>query len=167
MHDTLDLGIRVPGGLLGEQEEGGVGGGEVLFEGQHLPAVAQRVAREQAQLGEGIDDDAQRLDPLRFVEDPLEDLVQLDFGGVEEGVLRPGPGGLRRGGQVEDVDAVQGPAVRVGHLADLVLGLGKGDVEARLSAPHALQEVLERDGGLAGAGPPLQEVGAKGGKAAA
>ena len=45
--------------------------------------------------------------------------------------------------------------------AKLLRGLGEGHVEDRLSAPDALEEELQREGGLAGAGIALEEVEAR------
>ena len=39
--------------------------------------------------------------------------------------------------------------MRIRHLSDLGLGLGERDVERRLPAPHAFEQELQREGGLA------------------
>jgi hypothetical protein len=50
------------------------------------------------------------------------------------------------------------PAVGPGARPQLVLGFGKGDVEAPLAQPGALDQELQRDRGLAGAGAAFEEV---------
>ena len=62
------------------------------------------------------------------------------------------------GDQLEDVDAVERPAVRLRDAGELGLRLGEGDVEHLLPAPGPFEEELEGEGRLARAGVPLDEV---------
>ena len=64
---------------------------------------------------------------------------------------------LRRD-QLQDVDAVERPAVRPGHGGELGLRLGEGDVDALLAEPHALQQALQGQGRLPRAGVALDQV---------
>ena len=70
-------------------------------------------------------------------------------------------------GKLEDVDAVERPAVRAHDGRELLGGLGQRDVEAALAAPRALDQEPQREGRLAGAGRSLEQVDAVAGQAAA
>ena len=96
-------------------------------------------------------------DALDLVEQHLRHLVQLDFRRVEQRVLL-GRAVLLGGGELEDVDAVEGPAVRARDGAQLVLRLGERDEQDLLAALDAFEQELQRERGLAGAGVALDEV---------
>ena len=51
VRDALQLEIVVGGGVIVEHQHGAVAAGEVFLEGEDLPPVSQRIAREQAHLG--------------------------------------------------------------------------------------------------------------------
>ncbi len=51
-------------------------------------------------------------------------------------------------GQLDDLHPVQRPAVRLGHRLQLVPGLRQGDVQSSLAAGGAVEQELEREGGL-------------------
>ena len=104
--------------------------GEVLLEREDLAPVAQRVLREQPHLGEAIEDDALRLHRLHLVEDCAAWSRQA----------RPPPDGAASArwssdgaplgrGELEQVDAVERPAVARRDGAQLLLGLRERDVE--------------------------------------
>ena len=121
--EALQLQVGRVGGAVVEEDDRAAAAGEELLQGQDLAPVAQRVAGQQPHLGEGVEDDPRRLDLLHDVEDALRGLVQLDLGGVEEGVVALQP--LLAGRQLVEADAVEGPAV------------GAGD---RRSAPSAVSD---------------------------
>ena len=58
MRDALHLQVVVVARHVVEQQTVQLRAGEELLEREDLPAVAQRVAGEQPQLGERIEDDA-------------------------------------------------------------------------------------------------------------
>src|SRR3546814_7281445 len=60
--------------------------------------------------------------------------------------------------QLEEIDAVERPAMALGHDAQLLGGLGQRDVEAALAPRDTLAEELERERGLACARHALDEV---------
>jgi hypothetical protein len=89
---------------------------------------------------------------LSFGDHAFGGLVQLHFGGVVHGVA-----GLRlqvvlRSGDLEHVDVVERPAMRGGGGAQLLLGLRKSHEQAALALRHAVQQELQRQRGLSGAG---------------
>ena len=87
MRDAAQLQVFVPGGMIVEYQHGGLPSTEEVLESQHLPAIAQRIAREQAELGERVEDDAGGLNAFGLLEDRLCEFTELDFGGVIQRVL--------------------------------------------------------------------------------
>lgn len=122
---------------------------EVLLEAQHLAAVTERALREQAQLRQRVEDDAVRPDPLDVLEDRAGRLGQLDIGGVEDRVLRLEPALLLERRELEHRQPVERPAVGVGDLPDLELGLRQGDVERAFAGGDPGEQELQRERRLA------------------
>ena len=98
----------VPGlaGLVVEEQDGALLPAEVLLEGQDLPAVAERVLRQQPQLGKRVEDQPGRPGPFGFGEHGLHRLAELDLRGVEHGVPGVRPEALLGGDHLDDLDAV-------------------------------------------------------------
>ncbi len=116
------------------------------------------IAGQHAQLGERVEDEALGTNLIHLAEDVGDGVGELDFRGMEDGVL-----GLRfqvffRGNHLEDFEAVGAPAVGAGDLFELVARLRKGDVEGSFPIADALEEELEGEGGFAGAGVAFDEV---------
>ena len=65
MRDALQLQVVVRGRVVVEQQHGAVAAGEVFLEREDLPPVAQRIARQQAHLGERVEHD--RLGRMRSI----------------------------------------------------------------------------------------------------
>src|SRR5688500_856772 len=59
---------------------------------------------------------------------------------------------------LEDVYSVEAPAVGPGNLDQLIATFGESDIETTLSEPDALQQELKRQGRLAAAGCPIDEI---------
>src|SRR6185503_4686171 len=152
-----DLFVVRVGRAIVEQQDGAVLGREMLLQREDLPPVAERLLREQSNLAERVEDDPVRIAPLNLVEQSLHRLAELDLAGMKERHVAAERALLDRL-QLEDVDAVERPAVRLGALAKLFLGLGQSDVEHALACAHALHEELQREGRLAGAGIAFDEV---------
>jgi hypothetical protein len=66
------------------------------------------------------------------------------------------------GEELQDVDAIERPAVRPGVGDQLAPRLRQGDVQAPLTHPHTIEQVLHRQRGLAGAGIAVDQVEAAG-----
>ena len=167
MADAVQLQIGRAAGEVVEQQHRAVLAGEVLLESENLAPVAQRVLGEKPHLGQAIEDDALRLHRLHLVEDRLHGLAKLDLPGMEQRLLlveRQGPLGR---GELEQVDAVERPVMARRDGAQLLLGFGERDVEAGLAEVAALEQELQRQRGLAGAGRALDEIDAIGEQAAA
>ncbi len=158
VRDALDLQVVGGAGQIVQQQHRAAPAGEELLEGEDLPAVAQRVAGQEAQLRERIERHARRLDPLDVRQDRLRRLAQLDFRRMEHRVLVVRPQALFRGHQLADCDAVQRPAVGGCHLAQLLLGLRQSHVEDRLAEPDALHQELHRQRRLPRAGNAFDQV---------
>jgi hypothetical protein len=60
--------------------------------------------------------------------------------------------------QLDDLDAVDRPAVRGGDVAQIALGLAECHVEAALTPGHALPQELKRQGGLSRTRRALHEI---------
>src|SRR5690606_7451912 len=97
-------------------------------EEQELAPVAQRGGGQQADLRDGVEDDALRPPALQQVEDHLEHLVQLDLAGRKDRLLQFS---LRQGGEVQLVNpaALQRPTVAGRRLLQLLCSLRQREVE--------------------------------------
>ena len=143
--------------LVVQQQHRGVHAGEVGLQRQDLAAEPQRIARQQLQLAERVEDDAGRPQAIDDRQQGPDGVAELDLGRMVEGVLFLDSGVVRRR-QLEQLDAVEGPAVRRRDGAQLVGGLGERHVEPALAAIASLEEELHRDGRLAGPGTALDQV---------
>ena len=113
---------------------------------------------EQPKLRHRVDDHARRLDPIDFGQNPLRRLAQLHLGRMEQRVLRLRPQAVRRRRELTNGDAVERPAMRVRGGAQLFLGLGKRDVECRLSLFDAFNQVPQGERGLPGSGDAFDQI---------
>src|SRR5665213_646621 len=156
--DGVQLQVVLLGGEVVEQDDGALALGEEVFQGQDLAAVAQRALGQQAQFRQAVDHHAAGVDAGDRVADLLGGLAKLHLGGVEQGQFLLGiEHGLRRD-QLEDVDAVERPAVALSHQLKLAPGFGQGDVEHPFALAGAFQQKLQGDGGLARARPAFVEI---------
>ena len=162
--DALQLRV-LAAGLIVQQQDRGVHAGEVGLEGKDLPAEPQRIARQELQLAERVEDDAGGPQPIDDRQQGPNGVAELDLGRMVEGVLLLDRGAVRRR-QLEQLDVVEGPAVRRGDGAQLVGGLGERDVQSSLAAVPSLDEELHGHGGLARAGGTLHQVHAVRGESA-
>ncbi len=167
VHDAVHLHVGAHRAAVVEQQHGAAALGEALLEGEDLAPVAQRVLREQAHLGERVEHHALRPQTVHLLEQQLAEVGELHLGGLEERVLRLAGERALDGGELDDGDAREVPAVRARHGVELGLGLGERDVEAALALAHALLQELQREGGLAYAGIAVDEVEAGARQAAA
>jgi hypothetical protein len=156
VRDALQLQVGPFGGAVVQQQHRAAAADEELLERQDLAAVAQRALRQQPQLGQRVEHQPSRAGLLDRGQHPADGLGQLDFRGrvhreiaVELAVL---------GDQLEDLDAVERPAVRARAGRQLVAGLGQRHVQARLAGAHAFEQVLQGQRGLAGAGVAVDEI---------
>ena len=137
---------------------------EAVLEREDLPAVAQRGLRQQAQLRQAVEDEPRRALLLDALQDAPGGLAELELGRVEQGLLLLGAeAGL--GHQLDHRDAVERPPMRRRRGPQLVRRLGKRDVHAALAQAAPLQQELQRERRLAGAGHALDEVEAVAGQA--
>jgi hypothetical protein len=165
--DRMELEVVGVRGQIVQHHGGAAAAREEVLQGKNLPAVAERALRQEAQLGEAVEDHARRVERRDALEDQPRRLAELDLGGVEDGELALGVERRLGRDELEEVDAVERPAVPARHQAELLLGLGERDVERGLAPPGALEQELERERRLAGAGATLEEVEPVGVEAAA
>src|SRR5688500_19173787 len=86
MGEAVELKIALRRGLIVEQQHGAATRAEEVLEREDLPAEAQRVAREQSHLREGVEHDESRAALLDRAEHAVDDLLELDLSGMEERV---------------------------------------------------------------------------------
>lgn len=109
MGDALHVLVAVGAVVIVQHHHGNLPAGEVLFQRQHLPAITQRRIRQQPELGKRIECDAARLNFVDLRDQRFRRVVQLDFRGVKDRVLRLVLELLLQGGQLEDCDPIQLP----------------------------------------------------------
>lgn len=132
-----------------------------MFERQDLPAVTQRILREQPDFRKAVEHDPGRFHLLDDFEDPARGLAQLEVGRIEQALLLRLVEQAFRRDQREDGDRlIQCPAVRGGAFAKLFLGFGERDVEACFADARALAQEVGCDRGLAGARIALDQIDA-------
>jgi hypothetical protein len=144
-----ELEVSLFTGTIINQEDGCAMVGEEVLESQNLPAVAEGISRQESKLRQRVEHNAHRLYPLDCLEDRLGRTGQLYFGRVEHGVLGVGLQRILIGHQFEDLDPIQGPAVRRRDHPELLGALGQRHVQALFVAAGSLEEELEGQGGLA------------------
>ena len=83
VRQALQVAVRRRAGQVVEQQHGATTPGEVLLEGQHLAAIAQRTLGQQANLRQRIEDQTLRLDAGAEVEHRLGRLGQLHLRRME------------------------------------------------------------------------------------
>ena len=98
-------------------------------------------------------------DALDRLHDRVADFVELDVGGREERVLLVGSTACALSERrVADLDAVERPAVRLGGLCELALGLRQRDPERPLAACAPVEQELQAERRLAGPRLALDQV---------
>jgi len=155
------------GGQIVEQKHGIVPTVEIVLQRQDLPAVAQRVLRQQADLRHRIDDDAGRPRPFDGAEDQLRGFAKLEIRRVEKALLLVGIEQAFRRHDLEDLDRADIPAVRSSHGAQLVGSLGQGYIEDLLAFLDAFQQESHRYRCLARARAAFEQEDVARGQAAA
>jgi hypothetical protein len=160
--NALQLHVGPFGRAVVKQQRGAVLSHQKLLEAEDLPPVPERALGQEPQLGQRVDHHAPRLEPLDGVERLACRRVQLDFRRVvhREVVLAVDPELV--GKQLEDLNAVERPAMRLGIGHQLAAGLGQRHVQARFAAACPVDQVLQSEGGLAGARVAVQKVEAAG-----
>jgi hypothetical protein len=138
---------------------------QAVAQRDHLAAVVGAVARQQADLDHRIDHDAGGAGLLDTVGDAVDQIRQFAVGRQQDGLGRRRVGRQRH--HLDDVDAVQRPAVAGGRGAQFGGAFGQRQVQAGLAVLYALHEVAQAERGLAGTGPAFEQVDAAAQEAAA
>ena len=150
VREALQVSVGLRAGEVVEQQHGAAPAREVLLERQHLAAIAQRALGEQANLRQRIEHEPRRFHARAQIDHRLGRLRELDLGGMEQRVLLVAA--QRIGGrQLEQLDALERPAVRRRDHLQLFPGLRQRDVDAALAPSRALEQELQGEGGLADA----------------
>ena len=161
--NALQLKVRAFGGAIIEQKHGALATDEELLQGENLTTIAKRVLGQQPQLGERVENDAAR---IRFLPPHRGPSSVVSVNSTSDGwyiVTCDSPSrSALFGNQLNDLDAVERPAMRGGAGGQLLLGFGERDVEAFLAGFDAFEKVLERKRRLARPGIPIDEIEAMG-----
>ena len=158
MADGMQIEVVVLRGEVVEHQHRAGVLSKIVLERQHLTAIAQGRLREQPDLRQTVEDDPLGLQALDLVKDRLDRFAKLQVGGIDDRLLLVRVKAEFRRYQLEYFDAVERPAVRLGHGKQLVPGLRERDVEAPLSLFDPLEEKLHRQSGLAGTGLSFDEM---------
>src|SRR5579872_902718 len=152
------VSFAVQRGQIVDEKHGRVATGEKLFERQNLTTVAQRVLSQKTQFREAVEHDSVRLDPLDFVTDQLDGAAELQFPGMENGLLALPAEHLFGGRELEDVEGFQRPAMRRRNDAYFFARLRKRYIKPPLAMTHALEQKLEGQGRLARTRRALEQI---------
>jgi len=158
VRDALKLQVRRRAGQIVEQEHRARRAGEELLEGEDLAPVTQRIAGDQSQFGQRVEDDSRRSNGFDVVQDRLGGFGELDFGRMKHRVLVFGAETLLAGRDFANSQPGERPAMRRTDRAQLLLGLRKRHVEHRFAAAHPLEQELQGERRLARAGHALDQV---------
>jgi hypothetical protein len=143
VRDALHLEIVVDRRHVVEQDHGAVASRKKLLERQNLPPIAERRA-EESQLRQRVEDYPGRLQPFHIRQNQLGRRRQFDLRRMEHRVLLVRVKGLLGRDELPDIDALQLPAVRLGHRPKLFLGLGKRDIQHGLAVLGPFHQILHR-----------------------
>jgi hypothetical protein len=131
---------------------------EEMLERQDLPPIAQGALRQEADLGEAVEDDARRLQPFDLGQHHLHGLAELEIGRMHEALLLFRVEAELRRDELEDRNPFEGPAMGRGDGLELAFAFGKRDVKPALSPRDPVHEELQAKRGLARARLALHEV---------
>jgi hypothetical protein len=136
----------------------GIAANKKLLERQNLTAVAQRVLGEQAYFGERVKHHTGGGNPFYLGQNGLGSLVQFDLGRVKHSGVRIYKQIIFRGDKLEEIDAIEGPAVRGRRYAQLLGRLGECNVETSLPTMGAIEQELHGQRRFAGAGVAFNQI---------
>ncbi len=139
---------------------------KVMLQRQDLAPVAQRVLRQQPHFRQAVEHDAHRRLLVDLLHHALGRLAKLDFRRMENGLLAIRVE-VHVVDQLEHRDAVERPAMAVGHRGQFLGGFRQRDVQPFFALFRAFQQELQRQRGLAGARRALDQVDPAGREAAA
>jgi hypothetical protein len=164
VRDALHLEIVVDRRHVVEQDHGAVASRKKLLERQNLPPIAERRAGEESQLRQRVEDYPGGLQPFHIRQNQLGRGRQFDLRRMEHRVLLVQVKGVLGRDELPDFDALQLPAVRLGHRPKLFLGLGKRDIQHGLAVLGPFHQILHRQRRLSRSGHALYEIQAPAGQ---
>ena len=162
---TLQLQVIDLSCAVVEEQHGDVAASEELLQRQDLLAVTEGALSQQTDLGERVEDDARRFEPVDLRQHGLDGLSQLHFRGIEDGGVFLFQR-LLANELLEHIHAGHVPVMGLGHGMQFVACLGQRQVKSALAAAHALEQKLQPQGGLPDPRIPLQQVHVVAGEAA-
>ena len=117
MRQALELRVAFGAAVVVDEQHSARTPREELLEGENLPAIAQGVSREKAQLRQGVERHPRGLHPADHPQHFARDFAQLDFCGVVQRVAVFLIGGRRV--QLAQLHVVERPPVRCGNAPEL------------------------------------------------
>ena len=156
--DRMQLDVVLLGREIVEEDDGAPTLREEVFQREHLPAIAQRVLRQEPELRKAVEHDPGRIDRADMVEDELGGFAKLHLGGVQDGELEIRVERRFRRDELENIDLIERPAMTSGDELQLLKRFRERDEEDPLALACTFQQELQGDRGFAGAGPALVEV---------
>ena len=147
----LDLITLATAGAVVEPQHRAVTAAEILLERQDLAAVADRVLRDEPQLGQRIDDEPLGAVLVRRCDERLRRLAELELRWAEYRQQRIGGKIAFRRHELRDVDSRKIPAVALCDFFELGARFRERDIEARFVSLDSFEKKLNRERRLAGA----------------
>ena len=149
VRDALQLHVRTFRSSIVQQQHGAVAPAKELLERQYLPAIAQGALRQQAKLRQRVEHHAYRLGSLDRLQHATSRFGQLHFGRViHRELVTAGEIAVFRD-QLDDLYAVQRPAVRFRAGQQLLSRFGQRDIQAGFAGPGSGEQILKRERRLA------------------
>ncbi|EEF24814.1 conserved hypothetical protein, partial [Ricinus communis] len=165
MHGTLQLVLAAVRRQVVQQQHRGARVRQALAQGDDLASIVGAVARQQPYLHHGIDDDARRARLVDAIGDVVDERRQFGLGRQQD---RLRCRLVRRQRQcLDNLDAVEVPAMVVRRRAQFDLGLRQRQVQAAVALLDAFDQVAQPERRLAGARPAFDQVDALAQQAAA
>ena len=115
MRDRMEVRVALAmlAGQVIDQEDGDASAGKILLQGQHLTAIAQGVLCQQPEFGQAVEDQALWLRFFHALHDQIDRGAELDLPRVQHGLLATIAQNLLGRGQLEQIDAVERPTMRL------------------------------------------------------
>jgi hypothetical protein len=144
MRNALKLLFAFAGREIVENENGAFPACEKLLEREDFPAITDGSLGQDFQFRYGIEGHTGGIDTLHFNAYPLQRFAQLDIGGMENGVVRflSQPSGNTV--KLQQMEILQGLAMRSRDIVQLFERFRKRDVKALLTFSSAFEKELQR-----------------------
>jgi hypothetical protein len=114
--DAVKLQIARIGAAIVKHKHRAFAGRKIMFQGQDLSTIAQRILGQQPHLRKAVEHDARGAQSIDAIHHPLDRLAQFDLGRLQDRLLSVGIKSVFAH-QFEQLDVVQRPVVAPRHLS--------------------------------------------------